>query len=273
MKDSDWKFKSRIEKRYFKQINQFTQSVKVIVKQAKRVEQIVAGIERLAKTKAWKIIAEQAATDMVRSLSVANAATWRQAAAKSQNGFKIYQALKAEMVNNSALNQILEQNAGLISSLPGKIAEEVSLKASTLAIQGQRPDEVLKSIQAYAPRLSESRARLIARTETAKAQSAITQVRSQAAGLRWYVWRTSEDQRVRSSHAHMEGVLCQFDNPPSPEQLSGEQAHGHYGPGEIFNCRCYAEPAVSTDLISFPAKIVLNGQIKRINKKEFEALE
>lgn len=46
----------------------------------------------------------------------------------------------------------------------------------------------------------------------------------------YYIWRTEEDDRVRSSHAQREGQIFAWDEPPEG---------GH--PGEDYNCRCVAE--------------------------------
>lgn len=46
-----------------------------------------------------------------------------------------------------------------------------------------------------------------------------------------YIWRTMKDTRVRDDHAHREGQIFTWGNPP-PE--------GH--PGDAPNCRCWPEP-------------------------------
>lgn len=67
----------------------------------------------------------------------------------------------------------------------------------------------------------------------AKAHEAARQeaLRQQEAGYTHYIWRTSGDGRVRSSHAANEGRIFAWGNPPST---------GH--PGEDYGCRCRAEP-------------------------------
>jgi hypothetical protein len=48
-----------------------------------------------------------------------------------------------------------------------------------------------------------------------------------------YIWRTKNDDKVRSSHAAYDGKLFAWSNPP-------EKGH----PGKDYNCRCEAEPYV-----------------------------
>lgn len=47
----------------------------------------------------------------------------------------------------------------------------------------------------------------------------------------YYIWRTKEDDKVRSAHAEREGEIFNWHIPPEG---------GH--PGEDYNCRCWAEP-------------------------------
>ena len=58
-----------------------------------------------------------------------------------------------------------------------------------------------------------------------------------------YIWRTRQDNKVRSSHAANDGRVFSWDNPPST---------GH--PGEDYNCRCWAEAVPEADPLP-PIKI------------------
>jgi len=91
----------------------------------------------------------------------------------------------------------------------------------------------------------EQRARLIARTETARAASVLVRTRAEAIGSTTYRWRTSGDWKVRPSHRACEredreglgkGVYRWAD----PPLTDAPDYHAH--PGEIFNCRCVAIP-------------------------------
>lgn len=119
----------------------------------------------------------------------------------------------------ATFNNLINQNANYISSLPLDIAKYVDRRIAKGTLEGKRAVDIRDEILRYYPHISKTRAQLIARTETSKAQTALTRVRAQSIGLNWYVWRTSEDSRVRKSHSHMEGVLINFNYPPSPERL------------------------------------------------------
>lgn len=117
---------------------------------------------------------------------------------------------------------------------------------------------------AFAKELTErlgKRARVIIRTESAKITSTLTQARMQKLGLNAYIWSTSEDSRVRGSHALLDGVLFFWNDPPT---IDNYQDHC----GRFVNCRCVPIPVTSIDDIQFPVKVgeSLNIQTKYLKK-------
>lgn len=82
--------------------------------------------------------------------------------------------------------------------------------------------------------VSESRAELIARDQTLKLNGDITQARQENAGVTSYVWSTSHDERVRDTHAELDGQEFDWASPPEP---------GH--PGDDYQCRCVALPVIA----------------------------
>lgn len=169
-------------------------------------------------------------------------------------------------------NQMIE-NVSLIKTLPEDVASKVVHDIAESTMKGMRAESIERLIRDKTNQHARASARLIARTETAKTQSALTKARSEQLDLRWYVWRTSLDgNRVRKSHQIMEGVLVNWNNPPSPEELAGEQSVGNYHAGNIWNCRCYSEPLLEINDVKWPHKVYLNGQIKMMGKREFEQI-
>ena len=133
--------------------------------------------------------------------------------------------------------QLQKEQVELIKSLPleaGLRAQKLSQEAM---MGSRRAGEVAEELE-RTTEVTESRATLIARTEIAKANASLTQARAEYVGATHYIWRTAEDADVRESHAEMDGKIFRFDDPPYVE---GE---GNHGPGEIYNCRCYAEPII-----------------------------
>ena len=123
------------------------------------------------------------------------------------------------------------------------------------------------------PQLLSSRVRLISRTETAKASSALTKARAEDLNLDWYVWQTSDDARVRTSHKKMNGVLVPWSSDPDPEALVGEKSTlGAYAVGNCPNCRCTPLVLLSADDVTWPRRVYWNGAIKQMNKQQFKQL-
>jgi SPP1 gp7 family putative phage head morphogenesis protein len=217
-----------------------------------------------------------AASRMITVLAAQNATTWRQATTEGTRGRMLYESLKEEVGNTSRQSRIvglIEENAKLISSIPEDLAFEAADLIKEEAYKGRRPKAIASELREQFPDVARSRINLIARTETSKAWTVLTQTRAEALGLNWYIWRTSKDARVRNSHRHMEGVLCNWNDPPSPEELDHQKrTYGHYAPGSIFNCRCIAQPIVNWNRVEWPTKVYWAGSIQGMTRSEFEQI-
>lgn len=171
---------------------------------------------------------------IMTSVSANNKRAWEQA---SRTIGKELRSTMAESAVGAVARQLQKQQVELIKSLPleaGLRAQKLSQEAM---MGSRRADEVAAEL-ARTEEVTASRATLIARTEIAKANATLTRARAQYVGATHYIWRTAEDGDVRESHAEMNGKIFRFDDPPYVE---GE---GNHGPGEIYNCRCFAEPII-----------------------------
>jgi SPP1 gp7 family putative phage head morphogenesis protein len=220
----------------------------------------------------------QAAERMILQRLHDTARTWRQASREVMRGRDIYRMLQSELAGpvGDRVRELVAENALLIKTLPENVALMASKEQARRAMEGQRPAEEQSLFQ----HIARWQARRIARTETAKAQSALTRARSEELDLSWYVWRTSKDERVRLSHRKMEGILVNWEDAPSPEELVGvRSALGYYHAGNAPNCRCYNEPLLRTEQVSWPRKCYVNGRVeyatlaafRRMNQAEIAA--
>lgn len=213
----------------------------------------------------------QAAQRMVTGVLRTNQRTWRMAARESMRGAEVYAALRQELRGKVGVRtrQLIAQNALLIRSLPEEVSGIVAQRVGREEFAGERAEAVEELI----PYVSQVKARLIARTETSKASTALTRARAEDLGLNWYIWRTSSDQRVRPAHHLMNGILIAFTNPPSPEQLYGiKSTLGHYNAGDAPNCRCYPEPLIYFGQVSWPARVYFSTRIERITLPNFRKI-
>lgn len=144
---------------------------------------------------------------------------------------EIEQAPTGEMLRVLQSSQVK-----LIKSIPLDAAERVQEISVEAQIASIRPEDVAKKIL-ETQQVSESKARLIARTEVSRAAANLVQARAQYAGSQGYTWRTVGDLNVRESHKHMEGIFVPWSQPPKTDKGLAPY-HAGCGP----NCRCFADP-------------------------------
>lgn len=188
--------------------------------------------------------ARRQSAKMLEQVQVANKRAYK---AKSKAmGKELAREMDHTNTEIAAISMMTEQ-VELIKSIPieaGLRAQQIAFKG---AMEGQRaqPDksiiDQLQKEMGMTEEVATNRARLIARTETARANASINQSRAQQAGSNQYRWRNSQDGAVRESHRKykgksLNGQIFSWDNPPT---LSDGMT-GH--PGTFPNCRCYAEP-------------------------------
>lgn len=273
MKYSIWNQTRRIENEYVKSLYTLCDMFRKIAESVGEDQELYRQrMNNFQNSYQYEKFITSAVKRMVTPLSSINEQTWRKAARKSTQSKFLYGLLIDDIKQNreAMINDQIITNASLIRTLPNDVAEKVVKNIAEEAIKGKRARPIEKIIKQDTDKHSRASARLIARTEVAKTQSAITKSRAQNLDMNWYVWRTALDgDRVRKSHRLMEGVIVNWNDPPSPEELAGEQSVGHYHAGNIWNCRCYSEVLLDVDDVKWPHKVYRNGQITKMNKTEF----
>lgn len=228
---------------------------------------------RIFEDDAIREAAETIARRMLYRVAKTNATSWRAAARESLHARRIYEGLRTEMSSSVGLrvNELIAENARLILGLPDDLAQRAAAYVGREQRRGLRASEIAKALEQKLPQVAQSRAKLIARTEVGKAETALTEARAERLGLNWYEWATSEDQRVRPSHREMSKVLVSWSDAPSPEQLAGEPSKaGHYHPAGVWNCRCIALPLIDLDEVRWPHKVYSHGRIELVSRRDFE---
>jgi SPP1 gp7 family putative phage head morphogenesis protein len=128
-------------------------------------------------------------------------------------------------------------------------AQKIAFEAATTGTRAEADEDTIAELQkqmGLSTEVATSRALLIARTETARANAAINQSRAMSVGSNQYRWHNSGDEAVRHSHRvykgrKLQGVIFSWDKPPT---LSDGMT-GH--PGTFPNCRCFAEPVFADE--------------------------
>lgn len=141
-----------------------------------------------------------------------------------------------KIIRNDPVSSILKDRQAvqinLIKSIPVEAAERAKQLSVEVYTQGRRTEEAAQMI-ADSTGVSQSRANVIARTETAKTNHDVSMARAKAIDVQKYSWETMQDEAVRPSHADLQGEIFDIDNPP---EIEGEGAHG---PGDSIQCRCF----------------------------------
>lgn len=177
--------------------------------------------------------ARKAAESMVEEVAARDLKAWFAVAKEIGSGLR--HEIRRTPIGERT-RALVDESAELITSLPLDAARKVQEMAIRAVEDGDRG----KALEAEIMRLgqvTQSRARLIARTEVGRAASALTQARAESVGSTGYIWRTSKDQRVRDSHRAMEGRFVAWAEPPTLDGLTGHA-------GALPHCRCWAEPVL-----------------------------
>jgi len=175
--------------------------------------------------------------------------------AYKQSSKAISTALKlnvAEKDVGAVALKLLNEQVGLIKSIPleaGLRAQKIAYESFLKGMRAEANQDTVAELQKQLGLTTEvaiSRAKLIAVTETARANAAINQSRAMAVGSNQYRWHNSGDGAVRDSHKtykgkKMQGMIFSWDNPPTLD----DGTTGH--PGTFPRCRCFAEPVFDNE--------------------------
>ena len=140
------------------------------------------------------------------------------------------------ITGNQALEQLMDQfvteSQTKFEEITAEFYADVREKTVVAFREGKTASTLAKEIAARHG-VAKSRASFIARNELTTLYGNVTKARQVDAGVSKYIWRTSEDSRVRESHRELDGKVFSWDQPPLV---------GH--PGEDYMCRCVAIPVI-----------------------------
>jgi len=149
-------------------------------------------------------------------------------------------------------------NVSLIKSIPEQYFGKIEALIRQNVEKGRSSGSLLSDIQDLSG-VTRSRAKLIARDQTAKLVSNLNQARQESAGIVGYMWHNSGDKAVRGNpsglypnskynHWRREGKFYLWK--PSKKEIIAPDGKpfrqpppdGH--PGNAINCRCTADPVI-----------------------------
>ena len=229
------------EQRFARQLRKVSREVAKIVKRftvnglIENPKALEAAVKAYSKTiEPW---ANQVVRRMLDDVNKKNIRAWKNTG--KELGRELSAVLSGSEVGATAL-ALQNAQVELITTIPIRAAERAQKLTQQAMSGGRRASEVAREI-ARTNEVTEAVATRIARTEIAKANTALTTARAKSVGATHYIWRTMGDNDVREVHKDKKiaNKIFAFDDPPT---IEGEGAHG---PGDIWNCRCYPEPVLT----------------------------
>ena len=137
-----------------------------------------------------------------------------------------------------------EDNYTLITSNAKNYVSKINTLTEQAIVNGMSPKKLKEEIYKAIEGLTQKHCKLIARDQMGKLNGQITQAQMEEIGLDCYVWSTAFDDRVRDSHAVMEGLLCRWDDASVCSYDGGKtwvdrpSAAVQLHPGQDIQCRC-----------------------------------
>ena len=180
--------------------------------------------------------AESVASRMLNEVKARDDEAWRDLSESLSDDIR-REILSAP--TGEVMRDLLAQQVTLIKSIPTEAAQRVHEMTIKAIEDGSRHGEMVAEIMRSGD-VAKSRALLIARTETARTASVLTEARAKHVGSDGYIWRCAHDADVRSSHKAMNGKFVPWGSPPTLDGLTGHA-------GCLPNCRCYPDPVIPDD--------------------------
>lgn len=210
------------------------------------VDEIVAMMRSI--TAKWTspefdLVAAEIATNFVRSADRVNRE--RFGADMRRFGIDIF-GDNPELLNY--VEASIFDNTRLITTIPEQYLSQVESIVMTNVRAGGRPEAITKLLSQQFG-VSQRRAKMIARDQTAKVNGDIAAKRQQSSGFEYFQWIDSDDERVRDRHedianrvtAYGKGIY-RWDNPPLSDRGTP------IIPGQDFQCRCIARPVLTSEV-------------------------
>lgn len=169
---------------------------------------------------------------------------------KNQTGVDLAGYLRSSPNIAEKVETMTAANVQLIKSIHSQYLDKVQNAVTQALVSGTLNKDLSAQIKAIG-QTTEKRAAFIARDQSSKLNAALTQARHEDLGITKYMWSTAGDERVRDSHAELDGQVFSYDKPP---------AVGN--PGHDFNCRCVAIPVFDEVQAKAKAQEALSEPVK-----------
>jgi SPP1 gp7 family putative phage head morphogenesis protein len=175
-------------------------------------------------------------------------------------------------LNDSALLDTVKaewkaQQSRLVDSIVSTYIEKLETIVSNAVQRGSAMSEVKEEVKTLLG-VTDKRAKFIARNEVSNLNGIITMRRQVDCGIDVYEWSSSHDERVRKSHAEMDGKYFYWNSDKLGE-INGVKVYPSpkYHPGMDYNCRCVALPVIDLEQWNMTTAVPM-GKIEVKKSKE-----
>jgi SPP1 gp7 family putative phage head morphogenesis protein len=176
-------------------------------------------------------------------------------------------------LNDSALLDTVKaewkaQQGRLVDSIVNTYIEKLQIIVSNAVQRGTAMSEVEEEIKVLL-NTTDKRAKFIARNEVGNLHGIITMRRQVDCGISVYQWSSSHDERVRPSHAEMDGKYFYW-NSDKVGEINGIKVYSSpkYHPCMDYNCRCEALPVIDLEQWNMTTAVPMG----RVNVKKSKEL-
>lgn len=158
----------------------------------------------------------------------------------------IQNVFENERTQQDLLMNYVDENVRLIKGVDDTKADRIMSIVMNAIQQGQSKNSIKSQLKDVVARTNNGY-KFIARDQSAKLYSSITEVRAKANNWEFYEWEDSNDIKVRTiensggykDHAHLDGKIYRFSEPPRTT-YKGKGPFFH-NPGFDYGCRCVAK--------------------------------
>lgn len=207
----------------------------------------------LGESEKYQLFAKKFAKALARLGINENRKTWRKYFEAARQAHYIVLPTTFKEYEMQTLSEAVKKNFEMIKSIPTSMMEILQHKyTSTLIEEVAKGNLARGSFRKLLQSHGAKQAKVIARTETAKLQTAITENRAKNLGSVAYIWRASNDQRTRPSHKAMNNVVVFWREQSQKPLLDNMRGNA----GEFPNCRCDIRPILDeSDLTNTSYKV------------------
>ena len=158
---------------------------------------------------------------------------------------------------DDVLKLIIERNVQLIKNVSSQTITNIENIVYDAMTTGEGWYGIQKSLD-HQKEISAKRVKLIARDQTAKANQTLSELTQREAGVKFFMWRTAQDERVSTGYGGHKQLNNKIYKWGETENYPVIDSYGHRGlPSQRPNCRCQALPVWI--LKGYEAKLMADG--------------